>query len=168
MSYHFIIRDSDGRVLDHRPATPGIMDVLTTQVIANEGGAVDDYQIVETEPSADQLAVLADDRKRPVLNEGRDAIESFEWVKTLADHKAERVAEVKALAAAKLRDMDWRTLRFVGQWKAGRTTKDSEADFVAHETAKDDVRSLSDQIEAAVNACETIDAVLAVDVSGLG
>ncbi|MBU0516354.1 MAG: phage tail assembly chaperone [Proteobacteria bacterium] len=47
--YHVITRKSDGAVMDRRPETVGIMDVLNNQVIVNHGGAAADYEITTSE-----------------------------------------------------------------------------------------------------------------------
>lgn len=46
---HVITRKSDGAVMDCRPETPGILDVLNNQVIANHGGTAEDYEISTSE-----------------------------------------------------------------------------------------------------------------------
>lgn len=47
--YHVIRRLSDGAVMDCRPETIGIKDVLHNQVLVNHGGTAEDYEITTSE-----------------------------------------------------------------------------------------------------------------------
>lgn len=62
--YNVITRKSDGAVMDCRPETSGIKDVLKNQIIVNYGGTAGDYEITISEAWVDvwqdPAKVLAD------------------------------------------------------------------------------------------------------------
>ncbi len=88
MSYHVITRISDGAVMDCRLETVGIMDVLKNQVLANHGGAAEDYEI-----TISQTPVAVTDLRSPA------EIEAAKWV------------EVRAERDRLLAEADWRMTR---------------------------------------------------------
>ena len=53
MKYQFIIRGADNEVMDFRPFTIGIRDVINNQVVPNHGGKADDYRVIEIETGRD-------------------------------------------------------------------------------------------------------------------
>ena len=52
--YQVITRKSDDAVLDCRPETAGIQEVLVNQVITNHGGSVEDYEISTSETQVEE------------------------------------------------------------------------------------------------------------------
>jgi len=85
--------------------------------------------------------------------------------------KVKRVAEIKAMAAAKFARNgpfpDWKVLRHRDQVAAGGATDLTETEYQDLLTARQNVRDTSTQLEAEVNAKIKISTLLAVDLSPL-
>jgi hypothetical protein len=96
--YHVITRIADNAVMDCRPETPGIADVLAGQVIATHGGTVEDYEI-----STSQTQVEVTDLRTAA------EIEAAKWTeiraergRLLAESDMWGLADLRAAAGSEL------------------------------------------------------------------
>lgn len=78
--YHVITRTSDGAVMDCRPWTVGIEDVLNNQVLVNHGGEAKDYEITTSETPVERA-----DLRTPTELAARAASERKEIERKIVD-----------------------------------------------------------------------------------
>ncbi|MBU0514216.1 MAG: hypothetical protein KJ621_05535 [Proteobacteria bacterium] len=81
--------------------------------------------------------------------------------------KVKRVAEIKVLAHALLSRTDWKRTRHRDQLDAGAATDLTDTEYQDMLAARQDLRDLSTQLEAEVNAKLKVSTIMAVDLSQL-